>query len=312
MGHNHCDGHHHDHHHHGHHHHSHSANKHALLISFIFIFTFMIIEVFGGILTNSLALLSDAGHMLSDAAALALSLFAFKIGEKAANTSKTFGYKRFEILAASINGVALVVIALYIFGEAYHRFSQPPEVSSGMMFIAAVGLIINIIVAWILMKGDTNENLNMRSAFLHVIGDMLGSIGAIVAGILIYFFNWYIADPIASVFVAVLILISGWRITVDSIHILMEGAPRNIDTEHVKKSLLAIEGVKNVHDLHIWAITSDFKSFSCHLNVWEEFDRDTILEVATKMLKEKFHLKHTTIQIEGDHFSHQDKQEYCH
>ncbi|HWO78297.1 MAG TPA: cation diffusion facilitator family transporter [Bacillus sp. (in: firmicutes)] len=308
MGHSHHHGHSHDHH---HHHHSHSANKKVLLISFILIFAFMIVEVIGGFLTNSLALLSDAGHMLSDAAALGLSLIAFKIGERAANDQKTYGYKRFEILAAFINGITLVVISLYIVWEAYHRFFEPPEVSTGMILIAVIGLIVNLIVAWILMRGDTSGNLNLRSALLHVVGDMLGSFGAILAGLLIFFFNWNIADPIASVLVAILVLVSGWRVTKDSFHVLMEGTPAHIDCQKVKTALLKIPGVKEVHDLHVWTITSDFLALSCHLVVNEAEDRDTILKNTTDLLKSQFHLKHTTIQLEGEQFEHRDEHEFC-
>ncbi|RSK25605.1 cation transporter [Bacillus sp. HMF5848] len=293
-------GHSHDHSHH--HHHGNDANKKALLISFILIFSFMIIEVIGGILTNSLALLSDAGHMLSDAFALGLSLAAFKLGEKATNAAKTYGYKRFEILAAFINGLTLLGISLYIFWEAYHRFLAPPEVSTGMLFIASIGLVVNIIVAWILLKGDTSHNLNLRSAFLHVLGDMLGSVGAIVAGLLIYFFNWNIADPIASVLVAMLVLISGWRVTKDSLHVLMEGTPTDISLEQVKAALQQIPGVKNIHDLHVWSITSDFPALTCHITVGSDENRDSILHSATAMLKNEFHVAHTTLQIESEDF----------
>lgn len=311
MGHTHHHGHHHNHH-HDHHHHTHNANKRVLLISFLLIFTFMIVEVIGGFVTNSLALLSDAGHMLSDAFALGLSLAAFKLSEKTASSAKTFGYKRFEILAAFINGITLIGISLYIFWEAFHRFANPPEVSMGMMFIAVIGLLVNIVVAWILLKGDTSENLNLRSAFLHVLGDLLGSVGAIIAGVLIYFFSWNIADPIASVLVAVLVLISGWRVTKDSIHVLMEGVPTNISIENVKASIKKVEGVKDVHDLHVWAITSDFPSLSSHIVVYKNVDRDNILKKLTEMLKLEFHLKHITLQIEGDDFEHEDLREFCH
>ncbi|HEH8720208.1 TPA: cation transporter, partial [Staphylococcus aureus] len=191
------------------HNHTHGANKKTLMISFIIITGYMIIEAIGGILTNSLALLADAGHMLSDSISLGVGLLAFILGEKAADYSKTYGYKRFEILAAVFNGVTLVLIAIYIFYEAYQRFTDPPEVAStGMLIIATIGLLVNILVAWILMRGgDTKENLNIRAAFLHVIGDLLGSVGAIIAALMILFFNWGWADPLASVIVAVLVLI---------------------------------------------------------------------------------------------------------
>lgn len=281
------------------HSHGHNQNKKALLISFLFIFTFMIVEVIGGIVTNSLALLSDAGHMLSDAAALGLSLAAFYIGEKASNKGKTYGYKRFEIVAALLNGITLMLVSVYIFWEAYHRFIDTPNVSPSMMIIAVIGLVVNIIVAWILMRGDTDHNLNVRSAFLHVLGDMLGSVGAIIAGLLIYFFHWNLADPLASIIVAVLIVISGWRVTKESIHILMEGSPKNVDTEKVNNSLSALPGVIEVHDLHVWCITSEFTALSCHVVVENEVDRDAILLQLTAFLEEEYDIHHATIQVEG-------------
>ncbi|EMG28022.1 hypothetical protein X560_1185 [Listeria fleischmannii 1991] len=289
---------------HGHNHnHAHNANKKTLFISFLLIATFMIVEVIGGILTNSLALLSDAGHMLSDAAALGLSLLAFKFGEKKANNEKTYGYKRFEILAAFLNGLTLIVISLYIFYEAYHRFFAPPEVvGAGMMTISVIGLIINILVAFILMKGgDTSENLNMRSAFLHVLGDLLGSVGAIIAALLIIFFGWNIADPIASVIVAVLILVSGIRVFRDSVDVLMEGKPANVDFEQIQAFLQEQKGVISVHDLHVWSITSDFPSLTVHLQVAEGVDRDFLLEKIQAGLAESFQISHCTIQMEQRH-----------
>lgn len=303
----------HDHHGHSHdHHHHHTNNKKALLLSFILIATFMIVEVIGGLLTNSLALLSDAGHMLSDAVALGLSLFAFKLSEKAANASKTYGYKRFEILAALINGVTLLAISVYIFYEAYHRFFDPPNVSPMMLWIAIIGLIVNIVVAFILMSGgDTKGNLNMRSALLHVMGDLLGSVGAIIAGLLILFFNWNLADPIASIVVAVLILISGYRVTRDSFHILMEGTPTHLSYQEIEAALMKLDNVINIHDLHIWMITSDFPSFTCHIVVEESTDRDQLLQKTSALLKDTFQIEHTTIQIEGVQADIQQSENHC-
>ncbi|UOQ46764.1 cation diffusion facilitator family transporter [Gracilibacillus caseinilyticus] len=307
MAHDHDHGHSHG---HGHHHH-HTNNKKALFISFILITAFMILEVVGGLLTNSLALLSDAGHMLSDAFAMGLSLFAFKLSEKAANNQKTFGYKRFEILAAFINGVTLLVISIYIFYEAYHRFLEPPNVSPMMLWIAVTGLVVNIIVAFILMySGDTEGNLNMRSAFLHVLGDLLGSVGAIVAGILIMFFDWNLADPIASIVVALLILVSGYRVTRDSFHILMEGTPDNLSYQEIENELVQLNGVINIHDLHVWTITSDFPSLTCHIVVEEDTDRDLLLKKASTVLHDQFGIHHTTIQVEGAG-SELEKEEDC-
>lgn len=290
------------------HDHGHSKNKKALLFAFLLTTSFMIAEVIGGFVTNSLALLSDAGHMLSDAVSLALSLLAFKLGEKAATAAKTYGYKRVEMLAALCNGVVLIVISVYIFIEAIRRFTEPVEIASnGMLIIAVLGLLINILSAWILMRGgDVKGNLNLRSAFLHVLGDLLGSVGAIIAALLIKFFGWTAADAIASILVSILVIISGWRVTRDTVHILMEGAPQHINVEEVKSTLLNIPVVKEVHDLHIWSVTSDFQVLTCHLII-KGNETQSVLKEATDVLKEKFHVEHVTIQVEIDgEFNHSE------
>lgn len=281
------------------HSHGHGANKNALKLSFFLIAGYMIIEFIGGLLTNSLALLSDAGHMLSDAGALGLSYLAMTWGQRQASKSKTFGYKRFEVLAAFINGLALALISIYIFWEAFERLSNPPGImTSGMLTIAVLGLLINIAAAFILMRGDTSENLNIRSAFLHVLGDMLGSVGAIVAALLIMFFGWNLADPIASILVAILVIISAYRVTRDSIHILMEGTPLNMDTGQIKQSLLEIEHVVEVHDLHVWALSSDVPLLSCHIVIRDPKYSSVVMEQAQRLLKEQYEIKHITIQID--------------
>ena len=292
------------------HDHTHGANKKTLLISFIIITTYMVIEAIGGFLTNSLALLADAGHMLSDSISLGVGLLAFILGEKAADYSKTYGYKRFEILAAVFNGVTLVLIAIYIFYEAYQRFTDPPEVAStGMLIIATIGLLINILVAWLLMRGgDTKENLNIRAAFLHVLGDLLGSVGAIIAALMIIFFNWGWADPLASVIVAVLVLISGWRVTKESIHVLMEGTPKNVEIDAVIKTIESIPGVNNMHDLHVWSITSGKNALSCHVVVDGTIsvqESQEMLKTIEQKLKDK-NIGHATIQMESDNHPHKD------
>ncbi|MGM9923515.1 MAG: cation diffusion facilitator family transporter [Bacillus sp. (in: firmicutes)] len=296
-------GHHHNHgHSHGHdHHHHHTSNKKVLFTAFILIAAFMIVEVIGGFITNSLALLSDAGHMLSDAAALGLSLFAVILGEKKATEQNTFGYRRFEIIAAAINGITLIVISGYIFYEAFQRFQHPPEIQSlGMLVISLIGLAVNLVVAYILMRGNKEENLNIRSAYLHVLGDTLGSVGAIAAAILIYFFGWGWADPAASVIVAILIIISGIRVTKDAFHILMEGAPASIGNEELKQSLLQLPHVVGVHDLHIWSISSELPMLSCHMSISAEGNHDEVLRQAQHLLVEEFNIEHSTIQIERE------------
>lgn len=297
---------------HGHNHshaHTHGANKKILLISFLVIATYMIVEVIGGLLTNSLALLSDAGHMLSDAISLAITLLAFKFGEKAANYSKTYGYKRFEVLAAVLNGATLILIAVFIFIEAIERFANPPEVATtGMIIISSIGLAVNILVAWIMMRGaDTKENLNMRGAFLHVLSDMLGSVGAIAAALLMMFFGWGWADPLASVIVAALVLRSGFYVIKASIHVLMEGTPINVDVEQVIKTIKQTSGVYDVHDLHIWTITSGINALSCHVVV----DEQLTIKEGGRMLREIEHnlehknIMHATIQLEPSRHQHE-------
>ena len=284
------------------HDHSHGANKKVLLISFIIISIYMIVEAIGGFLTNSLALLADAGHMLSDAVSLGIALLAYTLGGKAANYSKTFGYRRFEILAAVFNGLTLIIISVFIFYEAINRFQNPPEVaSSGMLIIATIGLLVNMLVAWIMMRGgDVEENLNMRGAYLHVISDMLGSIGAIIAALLILFFDWGWADPLASVIVAVLVLRSGYFVTKAGLHVLMEGTPQNVDLEKVIETIQATKGIELVHDLHVWSITSGLNALSCHAVVDERMsiaESELLLRQIERNL-EYLNIHHMTIQLE--------------
>ncbi|OMF21657.1 cation transporter [Paenibacillus sp. FSL H8-0548] len=302
----HSHGHHHGHA-HGHHGHSHAPNNKAgLLIALIITAGIMILEFAGGLITNSLALLSDSGHMLSDTAALALSLVALGFAVRPSSSNRTFGFHRFEILAALFNGITLFVIAAFIIVEAFKRFGEPPTVASGtMMIIASIGLLANLASAWFLIrKADTKDNLNVRSAYLHVIGDAIGSVGAIIAGILMSLFSWYIADPIISVIVALLILKSAWGMIQSTVHILMEGTPSHVDAKQVEKTLRQIAGVNDVHDLHIWTITSGLDSLSCHLTVEDHIDCQIVLQEAIKVISADFHIEHTTIQIEKSQLKH--------
>ncbi len=239
-------GHGHDHHGHGHGHSHAPNNKKGLTIALVITSGIMFLEFFGGLITNSLALLSDAGHMLSDAASLALSLVAMWFASRPASPAKSYGYYRFEILAALFNGVTLFVIAGFIIKEAYERFFAPPAVASGsMMVIATIGLLANLISVWALVRqSDVKNNINVRSAYLHVIGDALGSVGAILAGLLMLLFDWYIADPIISVVVALLILKGAWGVMRNAVHILMEGTPASANLEQIAEELNKIEGVK--------------------------------------------------------------------
>lgn len=307
-------GHHHHHHHHDHthsHHHfeeSREGNKKGLIIALLITAAIMFLEFFGGLLTNSLALLSDSGHMLSDASSLLLSLIAIWFASKPPSANKTYGFYRFEILAALFNGITLFIVAGFIVWEAFERFFEPPTVASGsMMMIASIGLLANLISAWVLMrKGDVKNNVNLRSAYLHILSDALGSVGAILAGMVMLLFNWYIADPIISVVVALLILKSAWGIIQHSVHILMEGTPLTINQEEVKTALEGINGVINVHDLHIWTITSGLDSLSCHILIQDDKNNQEILQQAINTIKDTFKIEHTTIQIETIDIQHNE------
>lgn len=292
---------------HGHHHFDPSGNKKGLMIALIITVGIMFLEFFGGLVTNSLALLSDSGHMLNDASSLALSLVAVWFATKPASPNKTYGFHRFEILAALLNGVTLFVVAGFIIVEAYGRFFEPPTVASGsMMLIACIGLLANVASDWSLMrKGDVKNNINLRSAYLHVLGDALGSVGAIIAGLVMMIFGWYIADPIISVLVALLILRGAWGIIKHTVHVLMEGTPITVNPAEVKAVLENIDGVINVHDLHIWTITSGLDSLSCHLLIKDQEDDQRILQQAIQLIAERFKIQHTTIQIETSVISHE-------
>ncbi|MEK3688528.1 cation diffusion facilitator family transporter [Paenibacillus sp. FSL R10-2736] len=300
-----------DHSHSNSHSHSHSHapdNKKGLLIALIITGGIMFLEFFGGLVTGSLALLSDSGHMLSDTASLALSLVAMIIAAKPPSSKNSYGFFRFEIMAALFNGVTLFVIAGFIMWEAYQRFFSPPAVASGtMMVIAAVGLLANLISAWSLMrKSEAKDNINIRSAYLHIMGDALGSVGALIAGLIMNLFSWYVADPIISVLVALLILRSAWGVIKQAFHILMEGTPLTVNIRDVQETLLGIEGVTDVHDLHIWTITSGLDALSGHLLIGDHTDHQQVLKQALKVVEDKFGIHHTTLQIENSSLKHRD------
>lgn len=283
-----------------------AGNKRGLVVALSITTIIMLLEFFGGLYTNSLALLSDSGHMLSDASSMVLSLVAIWFASRPPSPNKTYGYYRFEILAALFNGVTLFVIAGFIVKEAIQRFNDPPTVASGtMMLIAFIGLVANVLSAMVLLKkADVKENINLKSAYIHIIGDALGSVGALLAGLFMLLFDWYIADPIISVLVALLILKSAWGILKQSIHILMEGSPLMINKEEMLAELANIKGVKNVHDLHIWTITSGLDTFSCHILIDEDIDEQIILKQAISLIRDNYKIEHTTIQIEKSNLQH--------
>lgn len=257
-------------------------------------------ELIAGFLTNSLALLSDAGHMLSDVAALGLSLFAFRMARRPATHHSTYGFHRVEILAALFNGLALWLIVGVILAAAFSRLRDPPAVESiGMMIVAALGLLVNIAAGAILHRGR-HGNLNLRGAFLHVASDALGSVGAIVAGIVMASTGWYLADPLISVFIGLLILYSSWSLVKESLIVLMQAVPRGIRLDEVRRTIESVAGVSKVHDLHVWAVTSDIYTLSAHAVVENGEDFHRVLNGIEETLRERFRIEHTTIQLETE------------
>jgi cobalt-zinc-cadmium efflux system protein len=299
-GHDHDPGHDHD---HGHHHHDHSSHfrevgRKRLLIVLAMTSVFMVVEFIGGYLANSLALMADAGHMLNDVAALALTYFALWIARKPATAAKTFGYLRMEILAALVNGATLILIAVVIYWQAWLRFRQPPEVEGTLMLIVATGgLTVNVIAAF-LLHSSSSHNLNMRGAYLHVLGDLLGSVGAISAALLILLTGWYLADPLISVFVATLILIGAWRLTRESVDILLEAVPRHIDMGALARSILELDGVEEVHDLHVWTLTSGYLAMSAHVVIRDPARYKQTLEDVHQLMHDRFNISHVTVQVD--------------
>ncbi|MFS8533024.1 cation diffusion facilitator family transporter [Sphaerobacter thermophilus] len=277
------------------------VHRRPLVIALAISAIFLVVEVVGGLVTNSLALLADAGHMATDVAALALALFAAWLAGRPATPQHSFGLYRTEVLAAVVNGAGLIVIALLIFWEAARRFTAPPTVDSGPMLVVAVaGLVANAASAWVLSRGGGHEhNLNIRGAFLHVVGDLLGSVGAIVAALIMLATGWYLADPILSAGIGLLILWSAARLLRDSLDVLLEATPRHIDAEEVRAAMMGVDGVMNVHDLHIWTVTSGFVSLSAHVEVDEQQDWHAILLDLSALLRERFGIAHVTLQPEA-------------
>ena len=299
---------------HDHSHHAHAGNKKALAVSFFIIAGYMLVEVAGGLLTGSLALLSDAGHMLSDALSVGLSLLAFKLGEKAVDSRQTFGYKRAEILFALFNGLTLLVIAVLVVIEAVERLNDPPEVAgAGMLVVSALGLAVNIVVArYMHHHGDVHGSINMKSAYLHVLGDLLGSLGAIAAALMMMVFGLRWADPAVSVLIALLVANSGAAVLRQTLHILMQGAPAHIDQAVLVAEILAVPQVLGVHDLHIWTLTSSRHLLSAHLVLDGSLTVREAQEVsrAVEALARQKGIGHITLQTDAQDHRHGDAL-YC-
>jgi cobalt-zinc-cadmium efflux system protein len=261
---------------------------------------YMLAETVGGWLTGSLALLADAGHMLSDVAALGLSVFAIRIARRPPTPTRTYGHHRTEILAALANGATLVAISIFVVVEACRRLAAPPAVNApAMMAVAAGGLLFNLVGLQLLAAGR-EENLNVRGAWLHVATDALGSLQTIVAGALIWRFGWRWADPAASIVIALLVIYSSWSLLRDAVGVLMEGVPRHLDVVEVRQALAGVPGVTGVHDLHVWTITSGREALSAHLVVGEGSARGRTLEQVRGTLAARFGIRHVTVQLEQD------------
>jgi cobalt-zinc-cadmium efflux system protein len=277
----------------------HSVRR-PLVIALVITTAFLVVEVIGGVVTGSLALLADAGHMATDVAALGLSLFAMWLARRPATPERSFGFRRAEILAALLNSATLVVISLYIFWESFQRLGDPPDVDSGpMLAVALAGLLANALSAWVLMRGGGHqENLNVRGAFLHVVGDMLGSVGAIAAALIMLATGWYLADPLLSAGIGLLILWSSWNLLRESADVLLEATPRDIDARAVQADLLQSPGVAGIHDLHIWTVTSGLVAVSGHVEVTGDRDWSVLLQDLSTLLRDRYGIGHVTLQPE--------------
>ncbi len=274
----------------------------VLLFSFFLIFSFAFVEFIGGVLTNSLALLSDAGHMLTDAVSLSIALLAQYLVLKVKNKRMTYGLYRLEVLAALVNGVFLLGLVGYIIYEAIHRFQNPERVLGiQMLLIATLGLIINLVVGYALFK-HSEGNINVKAALLHVVMDTLGSIAAIIAGIAITGWELYIADPILSVAVALLILPSAYNVLKEAINVLLEIAPSHINTEELEREILSLQGVKGVHDLHVWSITPGTEILTVHIVVEDTSVCNNVLK-SVEEIAHKYGIKHTTVQLEREGYA---------
>lgn len=287
---------------HGHQHDRRAGSRRRLTWTLALAAGYTVAEIVGGLLTNSLALLADAGHMLSDVAALGLSLFAIWVAARPPTPRRTYGYYRAEILAAMANGATLIAVSVLIFVEAYHRLRQPPEVMGPAMLAVAVGgLAVNLTGLW-LLHGGRRESLNVHGAWLHVLADALGSVGAITAAGLIWAFGWAWADPVASVLIGMLVIYSSWRLLAESVSVLMEGAPRGIDVDEVRRAMREVPGVLAVHDLHVWSITTGLDCLSAHVVASEPHSHAALLKTLRDTLHERFGIDHLTIQIEPEGF----------
>ena len=294
----------HEHHHHGHSdiHGANRKNLRRVMIALVLTGTFMIVEIVGGIISGSLALLADAGHMLTDTMALALAAMAFHVSKRPPDGKLTFGYQRFQILAAFVNGLSLFAIVGWILFEAVDRFINPNEIlGETMLVVAAAGFLVNLVSFAVLHSGD-QDNLNIRGAALHVAGDLLGSVAAIVAALVIIYTGWILIDPILSVAVAALILKSAWSLVKRSAHILLEGAPEWLDVQAMQERVVAaVPGVGEIHHVHIWGLTPQELMLTMHMSVTDDVESQSDVVRDTKQfMKDEYGIGHSTIEVDVD------------
>lgn len=286
---------------HGEHAHNHAAgaNNRMLTLALGLTVTFLVAELAASFIFNSLALLSDAAHMLTDSAGLAIALVAIKVGQQPTDDARTFGYRRFEILAAAFNALLLFAVAGYILWEGIGRFFAPSEVqSAGMLVVATIGLIVNLIAMGLLAAGK-DESLNVKGAYLEVWADMLGSLGVIGGAVLIMFTRWQWIDPAVAIAIGLWVLPRTWVLLKDTLHILLEGVPSNLRLAEVRAAIAQVPGVKNAHDLHLWSVTSDDANLSVHVELAEGTDAEEVRRDVASQLRKRFNIVHATIQTEA-------------
>jgi cobalt-zinc-cadmium efflux system protein len=277
-----------------------SASRRSLTIVLILVVGFTVVEIVGGILTGSLALLADAGHMLFDTVAIGLALVAIALAQRPSTPRRSFGFQRAEILAAFVNGLTLVIVSGWIVWEAVQRFRDPPEILAGwMLAVALAGLAVNAVSAAILMRSE-RESLNVEAALRHVLADLLGSVGVIVAAVVILLTGWTVVDPLVSLAIALLIVASAWSVLRDSAAILMEETPSGIDADSVARAIVSVAGVTSVHDLHVWRITSGFDALAAHVLVGRGEDCHGLRREIELRLESEFDITHTTLQVDHD------------
>ncbi len=282
----------------------HRASRRSLTSALVLIVGYMFAEVIGGLISGSLALLADAGHMLSDAASIGLALVALHFAARPASARHTFGYHRLEILAALANALTLWFIAAWVVFEAYERFQTVPDVAGGtILIIGTVGLLVNAVAAWILHR-PAKESLNVEGAFVHVMADLLGSLGVVISGVFVWAFGWTIVDPILSVVICILILVSTWRLLRKVINILLQGVPEHLDLYRLCHELEEVSGVRKLHDIHVWNLASGYDVLTAHVLVEPSYSandyenlKDQLREIATS----RFNIHHVTLQIESSH-----------